>query len=260
LIVAYQDTNSKTLFVAKASNNDASDLTGGVNTGISIRYTPAVAVWNNRLYVAFNSRSDSQWWITSSSDATTFTSPVHIALSGGVTGIRTDWGIGLASLNGLLYFSFVADGTNSSGGSSPNAYIAQSTDGVNFTNITCKACSMTVNYGASLTTSGSSLILTTTDADGNLFSFGGLPSNGARYKYTPQGVQWNSYFYVFGRNWADAHYILETATAGAGTWTSYNRYSQQMDGACALTVFRGRLFLATRTNGAKKLMLFYADN
>jgi frataxin-like iron-binding protein CyaY len=111
--------------------NEASQYASAINTGVSKTAStgpsnpPAVAVFNNNLYVAYQANDSSRsLYVTSSNDGVHFSNPVNIP------GITVGGAPALAVYNNKLYIAFQANDASHS------LWTASSTDGVHFSNVT----------------------------------------------------------------------------------------------------------------------------
>lgn len=243
-----------------ASPNTAGGLgfsnPGNLITSTSVTTGPAAAVYNNQLYVAWN--SGGTIYITSSSNGSTWSSPTAITISPN-PGISASYKPGLAAFGGSLWVAFV----DSAG---TEIAVASSTNGVNFSNTN----ELVFNYPptsapalavynnilwAVYTTSSYHTPVISQSSTGS--GWVGIIDDAFEIGDNPIAVNYNSALYFGGNaNYTERNLWL-AGTYDGNTFSAATKYGQTLSHSPALATFNGALYECARSNYGSNIWCYY---
>lgn len=229
---------------------------GNLITSTGVTSGPAAAVYNNQLYVAWN--SGGSIYITSSSDGATWTAPTVISINPN-PGVSPSYKPGLASFGGALWVSFV----DSAG---TEVTVASSTDGVNFTNTNELAFNYPPTSAAALAVYNNELwaVYTTSQYHTPVIAqsstgtgWVGIVDTAFEIGDNPIAVSYNSALYFGGNSNYTEHNLWLAGTYDGNTFSAATKYGQTLSHSPALTTFNGALYECARSNYGSNIWCFY---
>jgi hypothetical protein len=222
--------------------------------GILIGSAPAMASFNNRVYVAFQANDPTnKLFVTSAADGVNFTSPAV-----GYPGILIGSAPAMAAFNGRLYVAFQAND------SSHKLFVTSSADGVNFTSPAVGYPGILIGsapamaafngrlYVAFQANDSSHKLFVTSSADGVNFTSPAVGYPGILIGSAPAMTAFNGRLYISFQANDPSHKLFVTSSADGVNFTSPAvGYPGILIGSSpAMTAFNNRLYVSFQANDA----------
>ena len=222
-------------------------FTSGNKMALNTNYSPAAAVFNGKVYLAYSNQSQNgDLYVSTSTDGVNFTNPGTL-----VSTVSTGLGYAMVVFNGKLYLAQ---------NNGLTAQLLSTSDGVNWSVVNANIAANVYDWRLGLAVFNGRLYL----------AFGGNNGSGGPYPtiaYTTDGVNFSSPITVntttiasglvlatynnklyLGYTETTAHHPILASSADGSTWSSVEDTGITFGGDPALFDFNQALFLAGRSN------------
>jgi hypothetical protein len=252
LVVGFKSNNAANQFTLTGSGNGSNFQSPALGfPGLTFQDSPALAVFNNKLYTAFRANDTSNMlFVTSSTDGSNFQVPARA-----YSGLKFQGSPAMAAFNGRLYVAFRANDTSNT------LFVTSSSDGVNFESPARHYPGIRLQGNPALAVfnnklhvayrsyDASNTLNVAASSDGINFQ---TPVNypGLAFQDSPSLATFNGRLYVaFRANDARNMLFVTSASDGVSFQTPAQGYSGlTFQGSPSLAAFNGRVYVAFRAN------------
>jgi hypothetical protein len=284
LFLAYKNNNSPQNIVLWYTTSTTASFTQvtSVSLPTGTAGSPTLGLYNGQLYIVYWASGNVLMQVHSTDGiGNNFSSPVTIGIPDS-PGTNTGFTPSLKGSGSIAYLAYIANGTSSAGGTTPEPLVATSTDGINFSNSVYLRNNDSIGAKSAPNmalrqdpTGGSELMITWTMGSQNnpvvctTFVNAGFPGGcGNQVISTGQlggmpaiSVSGNNNVYVVGRSNFSDHKMWQMGSYdGTLIWSGLTQSGSSFNDSPAMAVLGGRLFCVFRSNSDNNMWLQFADN